>query len=68
MKRYIKRFLKVLENGEFHSLDDLSRRLDIPIELLILFSSFLNKWNFADFDEEERKIRLKPDFLQLPQD
>lgn len=68
MRKNIKRFLRALENGEFHDLKDLSRKLDVPLELLIAFSIFLKKWGFADFDEGRLRIRLKPDFLELPQD
>ncbi|MEM4576262.1 MAG: hypothetical protein QW701_02225 [Candidatus Nezhaarchaeales archaeon] len=68
MKKNIRRFLRALEDGEFHNLEDLSRKLNMPLELLVAFSNFLKKWDFADFDEEGRRVRLKPDFLELPRD
>jgi len=68
MKEFIRLILRLLSDGEFHSIDELSRRLNVPFEFVMEVSRFLEKWSFAELNEEGRRVKLKPDFLRLPQD
>lgn len=60
--------LKTLSDGDFHRVDDISKKLNLPIEFVIEVSRFLEKWSFAELNDERKRVRLKPDFLKLPQD
>lgn len=68
MRKPVRLVLKLLSDGEFHRIDDISRDLNVPVEFVIKVSRFLEKWSFAELNDERRRIRLKPDFLKLPQD
>lgn len=65
MRELVKLILRSLRDGDFHYIDDLSRDLDVPVEFVLEISSFLEKWSFAEFNNEKRRIRLKADFLKL---
>jgi len=68
MYRPIKRVLRFLMDGEFHGIEGISEELGVPIEFVAEVARFLERWSFAEFDEEGRRIRLRLDFIELPQD
>lgn len=66
MRGLVKLILRLLSDGNFHYIDDISRDINVPVEFVMEVSSFLEKWSFAELNDERKRIRLKPDFLKLP--
>ena len=67
MERPIKRILRLLMDGELHKIEDVSEELGLPVEFVAEVAGFLKRWSFAEL-EEGRFVRLRPDFIELPQD
>lgn len=65
MPRVMSGMLDLLRDGEWHELAELAEELGIPIEYVREVAEFLVKHEHANFDEEKRRIKLKPDFLEL---
>lgn len=57
--------LDQLKDGKWHELVELAKKLSVPIERVQEVAEFLVRHEHANFDERRRRIKLKPDFLEL---
>lgn len=57
--------LDQLRDGKWHELEELAEKLGVPIEKVREVAEFLVRHEHANFDERRRRIKLKPDFLEL---
>ena len=53
--------LELLEDGEWHKVDDLVLKTSIRREKLIVILRFLEKFEFLVVDNENNCVRLKED-------
>ena len=57
-------FFHLLDDGKWHSIDDLAAELDCREEdILKAVLSFLS---IVDFDDKTKSVRLRPEIIRLP--
>jgi len=63
------RFFTVIRNGTWHSVNELSQQLGIPVEKLSEFSKVLAEHGLLKQDEKANRIRIEPVWkLLLPEE
>ncbi|MEM2906307.1 MAG: hypothetical protein QW587_11330 [Candidatus Bathyarchaeia archaeon] len=50
--------LNLLEDGDWHSMDQIAAKLRIPEEKLLIALRFLSEFSFVEFREEWREARV----------
>ena len=61
----LNRILSILEDGDWHEIEEITRKIRISHEEVKEITGFLNKYGFAQV-KGERRIKLNPEFLRLP--
>jgi DNA-binding IclR family transcriptional regulator len=56
----IDEILDLLKNGEWHELKEVAGRTHLREVKVEIISSFLAEYDFLEFDEREKKIKLSP--------
>ena len=62
----IEEVVSFLEDGSWHALTEMKENLGLSEAKLLKVIRFLERFGFLDVDEEEKKVKLTPSFLQLP--
>lgn len=57
--------LDKLRDGKWHELLEIARNLSVSIQQVQEIAEFLVRHEHANFDYRRRRIKLKPDFLEL---
>ena len=55
--------LELIWNGEWHRLTEITDRTGWQEFRVLLITSFLSEYNFLEFNEKEKKIRLSSELL-----
>jgi len=58
--------LVTLEDGEWHPLAEIANQTGTSEEIVSRIARFLSKYGFADIDDDGKKVKLDPRFLELP--
>jgi len=58
--------LRILEDGKWHRCTDISDETRVSEDKVLYVARFLNEFGFADFEHEEKRVKLDTDFLKLP--
>jgi hypothetical protein len=65
----IDRFFAAIKNAAWHSIDELSHKLEIPTNKLEEMSKFLSERGLITYQEKNRKIKIQPFWrLLLPEE
>lgn len=65
----IDRFFAAIKNGEWHSMDELSDRLEISSTKLDELARFLSERGLITYQEKNRRIKIQPLWrLLLPEE
>jgi hypothetical protein len=64
MKLTTEDFFDAIKDGEWHSLNQLSYQLGVPVQKLIEYSRFLSQ-GIIQYEEEAKKVKLKPKWKKL---
>ena len=57
--------LTIIEDGSWHSLKQLSKKLDIPREKIVALSKLLSETSIVEYKDQEDKVRLKHEWRQI---
>jgi hypothetical protein len=57
--------LEILSDGKWHGLEELQRRMELDEHKLQEIATFLNKYNFAEIDDENRKVKINRGFQKF---
>lgn len=57
--------LHVLENGEWHSLYEISERTHLSVFKLELLAKFLAEYNFIELDKRKQRTKLTPPLVSF---
>ena len=58
--------LGILEDGGWHPFLQIANHSGISEEIVLDVARFLSKYDFAEVDDEGKKVKLDPKFLKLP--
>jgi predicted transcriptional regulator len=61
----IEKALDILKDGEWHSLDAVIGELELNEDVIKKILSFLVEFNFINFDEEGKKVRIDHEFQMV---
>ena len=57
--------LELLGDGKWHGIEELQLKLDINLHEFQEIMAFLSKYNFVNFEERNRRVKIKRDFQKL---
>ena len=57
--------LGLLEDGEWHLFDELSKKLDLLEDKMVEFIRFWATYGFVELDESQRRVRMLKDTQRL---
>lgn len=52
--------LKLLENGKWHDLKEIGKKIQLPDLDVKSVAKFLEQYNFIKLDERKQKVKLDP--------
>jgi len=58
--------LVVLEDGRWHPLAEIANQTGISEEIVSRIARFLSKYGLAEINDDGKKVKLDPRFLELP--
>jgi len=58
--------LVVLEDGGWHPFAEIANQTGISEEIVSRIARFLNKYGLAEINDDGKKMKLDPRFLELP--
>jgi DNA-binding IclR family transcriptional regulator len=58
-------FFDAIKDGEWHSLNQLSFQLGVPVQKLIEYSRLLSDQGIIQCEEETKRVKLKPKWKKL---
>lgn len=61
----IDEILELLKNGDWHELKEISDKTQLHKSKVELITSFLAEYDFLEFDQKEKKIKLSPQLLHF---
>lgn len=61
----IDNILELLKNGEWHDLEEISKRTRLDKFKVELLTNFLAEYNFVELDKKEQRTRLTPPLLNF---
>lgn len=56
----IDEILALLRNGEWHGVKEIAAKSRLQESKVELITSFLAKYDFLEFDKEEKRVKLSP--------
>jgi len=65
LSELIESVLRLLEDGETHSLDIISEKCRIPKNHIEVIIDFFKHFDFAELDETGEKVRINETFLRF---
>jgi biotin operon repressor len=69
MSMSLEEFFTVIKDGTWHSIEELSDKLNLSSTRLMKLSNFLSQHGLLKYEEEDNKIRLEPKWrLLLPEE
>jgi len=60
----VSKILELLEDGEWHSLDEMQRKTRLSLQEIKKAIEFLAKYDFIVLDESGKRVRLSKVFLK----
>jgi len=61
----IEKFFKILKDGEWHDLIDLSVQIEVQTNKLTELSQFLSKQGIIIYEEKAHRIKIEPEWQNL---
>lgn len=61
----IEKFFKILKDGEWHTLTNLSDQIYVKTEKLTELSQFLSNHGIISYDNETQRIKIEPKWQNL---
>jgi len=61
----IDEFLWLLKNGEWHNLEEIAEKAEIPKIKVEMVLSFLGEYDFIQINEDLKRVKLKPSILEF---
>lgn len=62
----MKHVLVILEDGRWHAFGEIADQAGISEETVSRIAKFLSEYDLADIDDDGKKVKLDPAFLELP--
>jgi len=59
-------FLYSIDDGEWHSLSDVARDLDWPMERVVKAAEYFSQGRIIHYDEEKGQVRLQAWLMKFP--
>lgn len=64
----IDQFLNLIEDGEWHNLQELAKRSNIPKQKLTALSKLLSQSNILEYQPQKDEVRLEQEWRQMLND
>ena len=61
----IDEFLWLLKDGEWHNLEEIAEKAEIPKIKVKMVLSFLGEYDFIQINEDLKRVKLKPSILEF---
>ena len=61
----VARLLEILGDGKWHETDQLRQLMDLSDCEVQEITDFLGKYDFAEVDEEKKRVRINRDFKRI---
>jgi DNA-binding IclR family transcriptional regulator len=61
----ITKILELLSDGKWHMIEELLARLELNKQKFQEITTFLNKYDFVEIDEKNRKVKINKDFQRV---
>jgi DNA-binding IclR family transcriptional regulator len=61
----IDEILWLLKDGEWHSLEEIAEKAEIPQVKAEMVVSFLGEYDFIQINKDLKKVKLKPSILEF---
>ena len=61
----ITKILELLSDGKWHIIEELLARLELNKQKFQEITTFLNKYDFVEIDEKNRKVKINKDFQRV---
>jgi DNA-binding IclR family transcriptional regulator len=65
MDSKITMILEILSDGRWHGLEELQRRMELDEHKVQEIATFLNKYDFAEIDDENKKVKINKGFQKF---
>jgi hypothetical protein len=61
----LSRLLEILGDGKWHDTDQLTTLMELSNWELFEITDFLGKYNFAQIDDNKKRVRIAKDFKKI---
>ena len=61
----LSRLLEILSDGKWHNADQLTMLMELSNWELLEITDFLGKYNFAQIDDNKKRVRIAKDFKRI---
>jgi hypothetical protein len=61
----LSRLLEILGDGKWHDTDQLTTLMELSYWELLEIMDFLGKYNFAQIDEDKKRVKIARDFKKI---
>jgi DNA-binding IclR family transcriptional regulator len=65
MESKIPMILEILSDGKWHEIKELQQRMELDEYKVQEITAFLNKYNFATLDDDNKKVKINRDFQKF---
>ena len=65
MDSKITMILEILSDGKWHEMEELQQRMELDGHKVREITRFLGEYNFAEIDDENRKVRINKGFQKF---
>jgi len=61
----IEEIVSLIKNGQWHSLEDVTEKTELPEIKTNEILQFLANYNFIDLDRERKKVKVTPSLMEF---
>lgn len=61
----IEEIVSIMKNGQWHTLEDVTKKTELPEIKTNEILQFLANYNFIDLDREHKKVKVTPSLMEF---